>query len=243
MGISTYKTLEYFLGRGIIPRLNLLDKYSIDFESCFFLNIEDRFPLYEASNLPFQSLKRNWEYNYKMIEDVIDYLEKYWGIEVSTTENYINFYMDNEIFYDLSSKFLHVPFACCPIYIVTTGEKEFEKIVYIGKTSSKKNRFKGGHSVALKLHHPKYNGLKKNIYFASVMLLNNEKEYIPLEFISTFNGAEKMLLEVEASLIYYFKPELNVINKKRANYDMNSLIHIQNNSQKSYFLNDKFIGV
>ncbi|MFT9819273.1 hypothetical protein [Lysinibacillus sp. NPDC056185] len=243
MEITHFRQLDYFIKKGAIPRIELTDKQSIDFSLGFFLGIENGFPLHEASKLSAQSLKQSWEENNNYIEKVIEYLEEFWNWEIEYSKNYINLHLDNEIIRAIKSVTFQPPTTCCPIYIITVGEGESEKVVYIGKTSSANNRFRGGHTVALKLHHPKYDGLKKSIYFASVMLLSKDEEYLPLEFISNLKGAEKLLLEVEASLIYQYKPELNTISKKKANYDIVSEVHIQNFSHYSKFLNDNFIYV
>lgn len=241
--ISDFSNLNYFIKNSKVPNIEITGRDFIDFSLGFFIGIENGYLLSEANQLPAQSLRQTWKEVHTCLTNVITYLKENWNYEVGITKDYIELYMDNEIFYDLKREFERFPVICCPIYLITVGEKEDERIVYIGKTSSKKNRFKGGHSAALKLHHPKFNGLKKNIYFASVMLLSKDNDYVPLEFISTLKGAEKLLLEIEASLIYYFKPELNTLNTTSANYNINSQIHIQNFSKYSDFLNDQFIGV
>src|SRR5699024_9676990 len=102
------------------------------------------------------------------------------------------------------------PAACYPLYFISVGDNKHETLVYLGKTSAKTHRFLGGHSAALKLHAPEYDGLSKHIYFGTVVLLDNEKNYMPLEFIRPFEDAESLLNNLEKGLIYNLKPELNI---------------------------------
>ena len=57
------------------------------------------------------------------------------------------------------------PFGCYNIYFITIYNEHEEKLVYIGKTDSKKSRFSNGHLAALKLHNPIYNGYNKRVYW------------------------------------------------------------------------------
>ena len=43
-----------------------------------------------------------------------------------------------------------------------------------------------------------YNGYYKRIYFGTIMFWLEMKEYVPLEFITSYNFAEKYLGEMEA---------------------------------------------
>ncbi len=86
-------------------------------------------------------------------------------------------------------------------------------LISLGLTS-KKSRFSNGHLAALKLHNPIYNGYNKRVYFGTVMFLSDDKEYVPLEFISPYSRAERYLSEMEAYLIERLNPELNKKKEK-----------------------------
>lgn len=73
------------------------------------------------------------------------------------------------------------------------------------------------------------------------MFLSKDKQYIPLEFITLFGGAEKYLNEIEAFLISWFNPELNVKNEKIGKMKDLAIIHIQNFSEVSHFLHDYMV--
>ncbi|MBO0587450.1 hypothetical protein [Sporosarcina sp. E16_8] len=235
--------LKYFMEVGKIPRLDIIDADTITFNYGFYLGIQSVHSLHEANEIPAQSLEKSWKDTQEYINRAIEYLEDEWSEETYTTTSYYQICLDNEVLYHLWKDLGNPPLECCPIYIITVGSDKNEKVVYIGQTSSKKSRFKGGHLAALKLHDPIYNGIVKNIYLANIMLLSKSKKYIPLEYISTIKGSKSILSEVEASLIFYFKPELNIHHKFKQNYKISSQIHIQNFSYYSNFLHDHFIGV
>lgn len=130
------------------------------------------------------------------------------------------------------------PKPCLPIYIVSTIGSDGEDIQYIGKTRTE-TRFKGGHSAALKLLNPKYDGLEKKIYCCSVWF-HIEDEYIALEWIQPKERALEILDSVESHLIYHLQPLLNTQKKKNNKILWEFYIHIQNFIGTN-FLNDKFI--
>lgn len=101
------------------------------------------------------------------------------------------------------------PLACYPIYLMTVGDADDEKLVYIGKTSSKSSRFSAGHAAISKLHHPKYNDLVKRVYLCCAVFINNEKNTIPIEWMQSYSKSDSLLKSFEAYLIYWNKPELN----------------------------------
>ena len=119
--------------------------------------------------------------------------------------------------------------------------EEEERLVYIGKTDSKKSRFANGHLAALKLHNPIYNGYDKRRYFGTVMFLSKTKEYVPLEFITPYNLAEQYLGEMEAFLIDRLNPELNSRSERVGELQDLSVVHIQNFSNVSGFMRDYFV--
>ena len=116
-----------------------------------------------------------------------------------------------------------------------------QKLVYIGKTDSKKSRFSNGHLAALKLHNPIYNGYNKRVYFGTVMFLSDDKEYVPLEFISPYSRAERYLSEMEAYLIERLNPELNKKKEPLHLLENLSSVLIQNFSEENAFMKDFFV--
>lgn len=130
------------------------------------------------------------------------------------------------------------PLACYPIYLITVGDGADERLVYIGKTSSKISRFSSGHSAITKLHNPKYGGLSKRVYLCCVVFLKGTYE-IPVEWIQPFTFAKTLLKEFEANLIYGNKPELNTQHVKRAPRFEYGQVHAQNVSGVTSFWHDK----
>lgn len=119
------------------------------------------------------------------------------------------------------------PLACYPIYLITVGNKENEKLVYIGKTSSSSSRFTSGHTAISKLHHPKYDGLSKRVYLCCVVFLNGSNE-IPIEWVQPFSFAKTLLKSFEANLIYWNQPELNTHHKKNEPVFEYGQVQVQN---------------
>lgn len=131
------------------------------------------------------------------------------------------------------------PLGCYPIYLITVGDGENERLVYIGKTSSKSSRFSSGHSAITKLHHPKYDGLSKRVYLCCVVFLNN-RNTIPIEWVKPYTFAENLLSKFEANLIFWNKPELNTKHMKREPLFEYGQVHAQNVTGVTYFWHDKF---
>ena len=73
------------------------------------------------------------------------------------------------------------------------------------------------------------------------MLLSETKDYVPLEFITPFEDAKKYLGEMEAFLIDRLQPELNVKSEDIGEMENLGVVHIQNFSEISAFMNDYFI--
>lgn len=131
------------------------------------------------------------------------------------------------------------PCLCYPLYLITVGEHEAERIVYIGKTSAKKGRFRGGHAALSKLLHPKYEGLSKRLYLGALVLLADDTSYQPLEWVKPLKKAQALLASIEAQLIFCFKPELNTHHVFNNNARWPVSLHIQNFSNVTNFLHDK----
>jgi hypothetical protein len=103
------------------------------------------------------------------------------------------------------------PFGSYSIYLITVSQQdgEQERVVYVGKTNATTNRFRAGHAAFSKLHGPKYEGLKKRIYFACVSAVNDDDHTFPAEWINPAEDREKILSSVEYQLIYELQTELN----------------------------------
>ncbi|MGG0754921.1 hypothetical protein [Brevibacillus laterosporus] len=211
-----------------LPDFSFLEFGTPEFNTGGFLALDVCYPIHEVTKHPSKSLGQTWI-------EVREYIRS--ALEIIDSDS--PGWLDSEEVEMIKEELPNPPVRSYPIYIVTVGEKTEERIVYIGKTSSNANRFLGGHSVALKLHHPDYNNLRKRVYFCCVVFLMN-KEYLPLEWVSPIETAESILDSVESQLIYTFKPELNT-QKKGRNYSKHPInLHIQNFTD-SKLLNDKFI--
>lgn len=121
------------------------------------------------------------------------------------------------------------PSFCLPIYLVSVGRGDDEKVVYVGKTRSS-TRFANGHSVGLKLHHPRYDQLVKTVYRCSV-LLDVHDEHVALEWVEPEVLAEEILDRVESVLIHALQPDLNVAKRRRPTVDRPVHVHVQNYSK------------
>jgi hypothetical protein len=196
---------EWVNGRAFTPQRfvesNYIDTPNNNWIS--WVSMEDKNPLYKANKLEWLSLNES-------ITKTIDYMEEvdnllFGGIYEGS--------LDNEDALQIRQEIGMPPKQCCPIYFITVGTGESERVVYIGKTKSA-SRFKGGHSVALKLHNPKYNGLEKSIYRASIWFYFND-DYLALDWIKPTSLAEDIFDSIESQLIYDFQPELNTDKKSK----------------------------
>ncbi len=73
------------------------------------------------------------------------------------------------------------------------------------------------------------------------MFLSKTKDYVPLEFVTPYDLAEKYLGEMEAFLIDRLKPELNVKNEQIGEMENMAVVHIQNFTNVSMFMHDYFV--
>ncbi len=124
------------------------------------------------------------------------------------------------------------PAFCLPIYLVSVGQGEDERVVYVGKTCSS-TRFANGHRVGIKLHHPKYDQLAKTVYRCSV-LLDVHDEYVALEWVEPVELAHSVLDDVESVLIHALQPDLNVAKRRRPAVGRPVHIHFQNYAQSEF---------
>lgn len=222
--------IPWLRGNESITAANFLANNEPCFESGGFIALDLVTELYLADTIDTSYLYESWNKNRKYIQDVYEFLDARKLKDI--------LYLDNEDKYSILEKLGEPPTCCYNLYFITIYNDHTEKLVYIGKTDSKTSRFANGHRAALKLHNPLYSEFKKRIYFGTLIFLSGDKNYIPLEFIDPFKKANKYLDDIEALLIEHFKPELNIKLEKRHYIEDLSVMHIQNLTDKSTFLND-----
>lgn len=241
--MAIHYTLNYYLEIGYLPILDRFRRETINFEFGCFIGIDVCLPLHKVLEMEAQSLKGTWKEVNKYVEDAFLIITEEYNEDLDIEEGNMLRDVDREIIYEIKEQLKTPPKACYPIYIITVGDDEEERVVYIGKTSSSNHRFSGGHRAALKLHAPKYQGIVKHIYFGTVTFLGNDKEYIPLEFIQPYEVAVDLLNSLEAGLIFNLKPELNRnhVNRNNARYDM--IVNIENYSTRPKLLHNKQVFI
>ena len=164
-----------------------------NFELGGFITLDKPIPVYESQKISAESLETSWN-------SFNEYMSDAMGLLHLNLEEMVC--LDNYEIDLLKEKLGDGPTTAYPIYFITIRErdKSQERIVYIGKNSSKTQRFKAGHSALTKLHNPEYDNLEKNIYLANIILLTDE-HYLPLEWVYDLNNASKILNEIEDSRI------------------------------------------
>lgn len=228
--MSKISMLELWLGRHEpLPSYTKFTKNSPNQEYGSFLSLDEVILVHKSANIESESLSTSWD-------NVHSYVRKALRIIGTTRPGWL----DSEEANLILTKLGDPPPLCYPIYLISVAKGRSERIVYIGKTSSKKSRFNGGHLALTKLHHPKYDGMRKRLYFGAIVLLANNKDYLPLEWVKPSKDALGILKSMEAQLIYHFKPELNTHHVKHNNADWITSIHIQNFARKTSFLHDVF---
>lgn len=235
-------TLSYWIDvkREIPNLINYVKKEPI-FEIGYFLSLDICKPIHRVLEIDNQSLKKSWESTNFYIESALKIVSNVYKEEHLFNRNAVN--IDKELVFEIKEQLGQPPTHCYPIYLVTVGNGNEERIVYIGKTSSNNNRFIGGHRVALKLHEPKYFNLEKKVYFGCIMLLDENKDYLPLEWIQPIDKALRILDNIESGLIYYYSPELNTQKTKKNYSKINVNLHIQNFTNVTNFLNDEHVWI
>lgn len=241
--LSIHCTLDYYLNIGYLPILDRFRRQDINFELGCFIGIDICFPLYKVLDMEAQSLERTWNAVNEYVDNAFCIITEQYGEGLDIEDDDKLRDVDKEIIREIMAQLNRIPPACYPIYIITIGDGNEERVVYIGKTSSKTHRFSGGHSVALKLHNPKYEGLVKHIYFGTVTFLDNYKEYLPLEFIHPYKDAVELLNSLEAGLIFNLKPELNKVHRNRNNVRFDMIVNIGNYSNRPNVLDNKQVYI
>ncbi|WLR60162.1 hypothetical protein [Guptibacillus hwajinpoensis] len=241
--MTIHHSLDYYLRIGCLPILNRYRLKDINSEYGCFIGIDVGLQLHRVLEMKAQSLKGTWNAVNDYVANAISIITDEYGEEHGIGEVDKLRDVDREVVHEIEYQLKTPPTACYPIYFISVGDGAGERLVYIGKTSSRTHRFSGGHSAALKLHAPKYDGLSKHIYFGTVVFSDQERNYMPLEFIQPYEDANNLLRNLEAGLIYGMKPELNstYLNKNHARFDM--LVNIENHSSRTNFLNEMEIPI
>ncbi|MDO5151259.1 MAG: hypothetical protein Q4D76_17995 [Oscillospiraceae bacterium] len=222
----------WIMGNESITPMNYYEKIKPCIEMGAYIGLDVCVDLYLANTIDTGNLHESWVKNKEYIEKVC---------EITGTGAECGYDLDDEEKRWVLEELGEPPTCCYNIYFVSIYNDNEEKLVYVGKTDSQKSRFVNGHLVALKLHNPQYHDYYKRIYFGTVMFLSETREYVPLEFITPFQDAKRYLGEMEAFLIDRLQPELNVKNEKVGKLEHLGVVHIQNFSDVSDFMNDYFI--
>jgi hypothetical protein len=204
----------------------------INLQAGGFVAIDRSVPVYQAGEVPAQSLEEAWHTVRQYVEEACELVHA--GDECPR--------LDKDEIDMILTGLGRPPPPCYPVYFIAVRDRasEEERLVYVGKTSSSSNRFSGGHAALTKLHDPLYDGTDKVLYLGTVMLQDIDNEYLPLEAVQPLEKAKAMLVSIEAQLIYELKPELNTQGRARDNTRSPlNVIHIQNSISK--FLQNTFV--
>jgi len=220
-------------GNESVTPANFFGNHSPSCEYGMFIGIDVAVELYLAETIDTGNLEDSWSKNNT-------YIEK--AMKIANRDPVEDGYdLDNEEKIWILDELGEPPCGSYNLYFITIYNENEEILMYIGKTDSRKSRFRGGHTAALKLHDPKYNGYKKRVYFGTVCFISEEDGYLPMEFIQPFSVAKKLLSEVEAFLIRRLESKLNKAKGEMGSLKKMNSLHIQNFSGESDFLNDKIL--
>ena len=222
----------WIMGNDSVNPKKFYGKLKPQLEYGAFIGLDICCDLHLANTIDAGNLYDSWNKNRKYIEDVC--------ILTGTNEQ-CGYDLDNEEKRLVLETLGEPPTGCYNIYFITIYNDYEEKLVYIGKTDAKNSRFANGHLVALKLHHPKYKEFDKRVYFGTIMLLSEEQQYIPLEFIFPYEKARNYLDWMEGFLLEKLHPELNDRLEYVGEMEKVSTVHIQNFTDVSDFMNDIFL--
>lgn len=192
-----------------------------------WLSIEECKPLHQVMSMQWLSLRDARKITQCYLDGVSELIN---GLEGGWLDG-----EEKEIIY---TELGDSPLPSLPIYLISCGDRGNDELVYVGKTKNT-SRFNGGHTAALKLHAPEYQGRPKHIYRCTAWFCIND-EYISLDWIQPEKVALDLLDSIESQLIYWFQPPLNTHKKKKNLARWEFSIHIQN-LMCGGFLNDEFI--
>lgn len=221
-------------GNESITPENLMLNNSPNFEYGAFIGFDECIELYRVNEFDSGNLKDSWRNTKDYINSALELIQG--------DINECSFgYLDNEEKDWILNELGEPPLGSYNIYLITIYNENEEKIVYIGKTDSKKSRFSNGHLAALKLYNPIYDSYKKRVYFGTIMFLDSDSNYLPLEYITPLEKAQELLNNTEKLLINHFKPELNTQNLYILENELKVNFHIQNFTETKLFKGDVFI--
>jgi hypothetical protein len=169
-----------------------------------FVSLDAVFEVHEAPHLPLKTLDQSWIDTQSYLTAACKLLGRgNPGRLVSAQDR-------KKVFAALGEP----PGPAWPLYFLTVGEFPEEEIVYIGKTNARTHRFSSGHRAITALHGPEYRGRRTRLYLATVTLLSDEDNYVPLEWLHPKTLRDSIWSDLEAQLIFHFQPELNIGLKK-----------------------------
>lgn len=193
-----------------------------------YLALDLVYELHETLDIPEASFSDSWKKTHTYVREALQLID---------AEQCV--WLDNEEVMIITEELGSPPLCTYPIYLFSIGDDDSERPVYIGRTSSKTSRFANGHKVCSQLHDPKYDCYSKRLYLGAFTLLTSDRRYLPLEWVYPLENANMLLNSIEAQLIYYFQPELNINLRTNDNTTHRiSPIHIQNFTNQTKFLND-----
>ena len=204
---------------------------TLDMDHMGFIALDRVVFVHEVADLKAQSLAAAWHAAHAYVAE---------ACEIVGAPNAAPL-LDSEEIEMIRDRLGPPPAHCYPLYFISVSDQTtgLERLVYIGKTSSSKNRFSGGHAALTKLHHPDYDGLEKRLYTGAIQLVDKQAYTLPLEAIRPLKDAEQLLRSVEAQLIFQLRPELNIQARNRNLSRLPLDFHIQN--FVSDFLIDRMI--
>lgn len=169
-----------------------------------FVSIDFTCPAHRAAEVPLQTFEESWSLTKRYVNDACKLLgRKNAGYSLSSEESE-----------KVISKLGEPPIHSFPIYIFAIeSTDQAATIVYVGRTNSRNHRFSAGHAVFTRFTDPKYDGMKKVLYLASITVYTDEGRCIPLEWLHPRALALTIWTGVEAQLIFGLKPEFNTDSK------------------------------
>ena len=189
-----------------------------------FIGIDVAVPAHKSLELKAESLVASWQADDRYVQE---------ALRIINSEEPL--WLDREEVQMIMDELGEPPVVAYPIYFISVGIGVNERLVYVGKTSSSKSRFNGGHPALSKLHAPEYEGLQKTLYMGTLVFLNDHG-YLPIEWIKPLDKAEQLLKAVEAQIIFDFKPELNSDHKTRFNSNWPTIINFESYANENKFL-------
>jgi hypothetical protein len=170
-----------------------------------FVSIDTFYHLHEAPRVPLKSLEQSWD-------DTKTYILR---TRALLGRPHAGWSLSDDDRKKVLASIGEPPGPAWPLYVIAVGDYPDERIVYIGKTNAQTHRFTTGHSAITALHDPKYYGMTKRLYLATVTLMSDEGNYVPLEWLHPKGLRNSIWSDVEAQMIYHFQPELNRKLKER----------------------------